>query len=172
MVSHCFRQMTLRQNHCIYIETISNDYEINLENIFDAFTFLEIKLQNIQSIKKPLFLNNIIHNKYILSNKVLTWPASTQHWSWKNELDFIYLYMCIKSTIQLQIKKKNIVYFKMILWKENVKKNISYPGFLVLLFSLAIILTMRITVVIKLVKKMLSYSKNMHLISTWVYSIL
>lgn len=106
MVSHCFRQMTLRQNHCIYIETISNDYEINLENIFDAFTFLEIKLQNIQSIKKPLFLNNIIPNKYILSNKVLTWPASTQHWSWKNELDFIYLYMCIKSTIQLQIKKK------------------------------------------------------------------
>lgn len=64
--------MTLRQNHCIYIETISNDYEINLENIFDAFTFLEIKLQNIQSIKKPLFLNNIIHNKDILSNKVLT----------------------------------------------------------------------------------------------------
>lgn len=121
MVSHCFRQMTLRQNHCIYIETISNDYEINLENIFDAFTFLEIKLQNIQSIKKPLFLNNIIPNKYILSNKVLTWPASTQHWSWKNELDFIYLYMCIESTIQLQIKK-NIVYFKMILWKENVKR--------------------------------------------------
>lgn len=66
--------MTLRQNHCIYIETISNDYEINLENIFDAFTFLEIKLQNIQSIKKQLFLNKIIHNKYILSNKVLPDP--------------------------------------------------------------------------------------------------
>lgn len=137
MVSHCFRQMTLRQNHCIYIETISNDYEINLENIFDAFTFLEIKLQNIQSIKKPLFLNNIIHNKYILSNKVLTWPASTQHWSWKNELDFIYLYMCIKSTIQLQIKKKNIVYFKMILWKENVKRyEYRIPDFLFYCFPL------------------------------------
>lgn len=172
MVSHCFRQMTLRQNHCIYIETISNDYEINLENIFDAFTFLEIKLQNIQSIKKQLFLNKIIHNKYILSNKVLTWPASTQHWSWKNELDFIYLYMCIESTIQLQIKKKHRIFQNDLMKRKCQKICISYPGFLVLLFSLAIILTMCITVVIKLVKKMLSYSKNMHLISTWVYSIL
>lgn len=170
MVSHCFRQMTLRQNHCIYIETISNDYEINLENIFDAFTFLEIKLQNIQSIKKPLFLNNIIHNKYILSNKVLTWPASTQHWSWKNELDFIFYVHRVNNSITN--KKKHRIFQNDLMKRKCQKICISYPGFLVLLFSLAIILTMCITVVIKLVKKMLSYSKNMHLISTWVYSIL
>lgn len=80
--------------------------------------------------------------------------------------------MCIKSTIQLQIKKKHRIFQKDLMKRKCQKIRISYPGFLVLLFSLAIILTMCITVVIKLVKKMLSYSKNMHLISTWVYSIL